>query len=119
MNKVPVNVDIIAVPDEDPIDAKARDFSILGAGLWVHHRYIEKFTMGQKITLEFQIPKSERKNIIGAVIRHIGGEGIQRAVGLEFINDSRFDSDCRRLLRDYVMRRQLEMRRKGVRNNQS
>ena len=113
----PIQVSVTLEEGSKPVRANARDFSILGVGLWIHSRDVEKFRMEQKISIQFSLPKSRDDFQLGAVVRHVGAEGIQRAIGLEFIPDARMGTDCRRLLRDYVMRRQLEMRRKGVRSS--
>jgi c-di-GMP-binding flagellar brake protein YcgR len=99
------------------IEAQAQDFSILGTGLTVNHRHKEEIVMQQKIGLLFKLPSTDDLIELGAIIRHLDQAGPQISVGAEFVSDARFTVEARKHLRDYVMRRQLEMRRKGVRRD--
>jgi c-di-GMP-binding flagellar brake protein YcgR len=111
----PVEIKALLGEELPIVNGRARDFSILGVGMWVHHGDVEHFRMNLELTLEFQLPKSSAPFSIGAVVRHLGPEGPQRSVGMEIIPDARFKTESRKALRDFVMHRQLELRRKGVR----
>ena len=99
------------------IEAQARDFSILGIGMTMSGRHKEAIVMKQEVDLIFKLPNSNEPIDLGAVVRHLGQAGNQVSVGVEILSDPRFTVEARKHLRDYVMRRQLEMRRKGVRRD--
>ena len=115
--QAPIDVHIELEHRDTPLTARARDFSILGIGAWISHRDSEHFSVRQKLHVSFELPGHTAPIRVGAVVRHLGENGPQRSLGLEIVADSRFDMDSRKALRDYVMHRQLQMRRKGVRNN--
>ena len=113
----PIDVHLELESRDTPLPARARDFSILGVGAWISHRDAELFFVRQNLHVSFELPGHSTTIRVGAVVRHLGETGPQRSLGLEIIADSRFDMESRKALRDYVMHRQLQMRRKGVRND--
>ncbi len=91
-----------------------RDISVLGIGLWTPPRVRDVLKLDTNLSLRFRLPNHQMSLSLDGRVRHIMGpfDAQGYSVGVELIIDSTRNPDEFRTIQDYVIKRQLELRRK-------
>ena len=106
-------------PSGAAINGHMRDLSLTGVGVIVPVDAVAELPTGRTLTAAFALGHSRmelRAEVRFGAVRKAGepsGDPMKPTglVGIEFHLDDRSESDCRKQLADWVMRRQLEIQR--------
>ena len=112
--QAPMSVQISAEDGERLASARLFDVSMSGMGLTVEPGDASRLAPGQSVRLRFVVPGSPEPVRLGGVVRHIRAvAGTGHLAGLALRPDHPDEAHARTRLGAYLVRRQLQMRRRA------
>ncbi len=117
----PIDVEVHAKAGRLVVHGEVRDLSVLGFGLWMPVSAMDHLRPGSRVALHFQIPGEDEVVTAPCQIRFLRREeGRSRALsGLRMAEGLRVQPRTRAAITRYVMSRQREMLRMGLREDES
>lgn len=113
----PILVEVLARAGRVRLMGRLRDVSVLGLGVQLPLEATERLRVGMSVMLRFALPGSSEVIEAPCQVRHMRVDGSLRRSGIGFrmADGVRMKAEHRRSVRDFVMLRQRELLRMGVR----
>lgn len=117
----PIEVEVHAKAGRLVVHGEVRDLSVLGFGLWMPVSSLDHLRPGARVALHFQLPGEDEVVTAPCQIRFMRREeGRARAIsGLRMAEGLRVQPRTRQAVTRYVMNRQRELLRMGLREEES
>jgi c-di-GMP-binding flagellar brake protein YcgR len=113
----PVSVEVQLEGEAKSINARLRDISLLGLGLTVPVEHMKKVRARGTLVTKFILPESDVTIAVESEVRHVRADlDAPRAhIGLRMNDVERLSAPATRAIRTFVMARQRELCRMGIR----
>ncbi len=113
----PIDVEIQAKAGRLVVHGEVRDLSVLGFGLWIPPSAMDHLSPGAKVAVHFKLPGEDEAITAPCQVRFVRREeGRDRALtGLRMAEGLRVRPQARQAVTRYVMGRQRELLRMGLR----
>ena len=110
------SIEVVLVQGGVRLATRVRDISVLGAGLAGPSPFVERLSSDRPVVLHIQLPEVRGPIIVSSDLRHARvSDGTTALFGFRFEDEASLSPTARRSLADYVMGRQREIARLGLR----